>query len=67
MLANIRKEYVFETIDPPVIPIGVSSPNVKLIRIIFSVIFAFTSIIVVLLNAYYFNNKLSLKALKTKI
>jgi len=67
MLANIRKEYVFETIDPPVIPLGVSSPNVKLIRIIFSVIFTFTSIIMVLLNAYYFKFKLSSKALKTKI
>ena len=65
MLANIRKEYVFETIDPPVIPLGVSSPNVKLIRIIFSIIFTFTSIIVVLLNAYFLNNKLSLKSSKT--
>ena len=50
MLANIEKDYLFSTIDPPFIPLMKSSPSRALICILITLLGGLISILTVLIK-----------------
>ena len=52
MLANARKEYVFKTIDPAVVPQGKSGPNRALIAMVAAMLGGMLGVFVLLIRAF---------------
>ena len=52
MLANVRDEYVFKTIDPPLVPLEKTGPSRSLLCIVITLIGAALGTMVVLLRNY---------------
>jgi len=57
MLANAQKEYVFQTVDPAVVPQEKSEPKRALIAIIATVLGGMLSIFIVFIRSFIKNNK----------
>ena len=58
MVANISESYLFDTIDPPYVPIQKSSPSRSIICIFGALIGLFLSIIFILIRDFLYNKKL---------
>ena len=57
MLAQVRPEYVFKTIDPAVVPELKSKPKRALICVLGTLLGGMLSVLIVLVRHYAFSNK----------
>ena len=57
MLAQVRPEYVFKTIDPAVVPEEKSEPKRALICVLGTLLGGMLSVLIVLVRHYAFSSK----------